>query len=434
MNLDIFTPPEHAGEIAATLLDPRTKGLPPAAGGLALGDVGRQGWNLLRGDLPLPAAVLHVDRLRQNSRWMTEFLTLNRLVIAPHGKTTMAPQLFALQLKDGAWAMTVGTIQQLAVAHHFGVKRALMANQPMERVAVDACYAHLAADPDFELYVLADSLAGVEMLAAGARRAGTNRAIDVLLEVGYAGGRTGCRDIDTALAVAEAVARTPGLRLAGVEAFEGLLKTPTEVDAFLERYAEVLKQVAARGLFRKEGPIVMTAGGSAFFDRVARRLGAIELPGPVLRVIRSGCYIAHDVMNYEQQYRRMRDAGELRLPGHDLLPALEVWTYVQSRPESTKAIVTMGRRDIGTDAGWPVPTLWFRPGKMSKPEPIGRGHAIEGLNDQHGHLALPPDSPLAVGDMLAFGMGHPCTTFDKWQVMMLVDPAYDVVGAIRTFF
>jgi len=209
---------------------------------------------------------------------------------------------------------------------------------------------------------------------------------------------------------------------------------PDEVDAFLERYGEIVAQVAARGLFRREGPIVLTAGGSAFFDRVARRLGTIELPGPVLRVIRSGCYIAHDVMSYEQQYRRMRAAGELRLPGHDLEAALEVWTYVQSRNEPTKAIVTMGRRDIGTDAGWPVPTRWFRPGQMGKPEPIGAGHAIEGLNDQHGHLAVPPTSPLQVGDMLCFGMGHPCTTFDKWQVMMLVGPGYDVVGAIRTYF
>ena len=434
MDLSVLVPPAHGAEIDATVLDARTKGMPPTSPPLRLSEIGSQGWNLLRGDLPLPAALLHVDRLRQNSRWMAEFLGLNGLVIAPHGKTTMTPQLFALQLHDGAWAITVGNVQQLAVAHHFGARRALMANQPIERVAIDACYAHLRDDPAFELYVLADSLAGVEMLAAGARRAGTDRAIDVLLEIGYAGGRTGCRDLETALAVAEAVARTPGLRLAGVENFEGLLKTPAEVDAFLERYAAVVAQVAARGLFRREGPIVLTAGGSAFFDRVARRLAAIALPGPVLRVIRSGCYIAHDQMGYEQQYRRIRAAGELRLPAHDLLPALEVWAYVQSRPEATKAIVTMGRRDIGTDAGWPVPNLWFRPGKTAKPEPLGPGYAIEGMNDQHGHLALPAASPLAVGDMIAFGMGHPCTTFDKWQVMMLVDPDYSVVGAVRTYF
>jgi len=433
MDLNDFAPLANAAELDATPLGPLVKGIPPAAGALRLGDVGRQGWNLLRGDLPLPAAVRHVDRLRANSRWMKEFLSLNGLEIAPHGKTTMAPQLFALQLRDGAWAITVGTIHQMAVARHFGARRVLMANQPMGRVAIDARYAALQADPGFELYLLADSPEGVEMLAAGARRAGTDRAIDVLLEVGYPGGRTGCRDVGKAIAVAEAVARTPGLRLAGIEAFEGLLATTEAVDSFLETYAAVATAVAARGLFRRGAPVVLTAGGSAFFDRVARRLAGIDLGGPVLRVIRSGCYIAHDSMGYEKQFRRMKAAGEVGLPRHDLEPALEVWAWVQSRPDATKAIVSMGRRDIGTDAGWPVPTLWFRPGAMQRPEPVGAGHAIEGLNDQHGHLVLPASSPLAVGDMVAFGMGHPCTTFDKWQAMMLVDAGYDVVGAVRTF-
>lgn len=434
MDLSFLAPTAHAEEIDDTILDARTKGVPPDVGRMRLREVGARGWNLLRGDLPMPAAVLHVDRLRRNSRWMAEFLKLNGLEIAPHGKTTMTPQLFALQLRDGAWAITVGTAQQLAVARHFGVKRALLANQPIGRLAVDACFAHLAAAPDNELYLLADSLEVVAMLAEGARRAGTNRSLSVLLEVGFPGGRTGCRDVASAMAVAEAVARTPGLSLAGIEAFEGLLKNAEQVDAFLERFAETAQQAAARGLFRKDGPIVVTAGGSAFFDRVARRFGELRLPGPMLRVIRSGCYIAHDHMGYEQQYRRIKAAGALRLPGHDLEPALEVWTYVQSRPDPTKAIVTMGRRDIGTDAGWPVPTLWYRPGAMTAPEAVGPGHAIETLNDQHGHLLVPPESPLRVGDMVCFGIGHPCTTFDKWQVMMLVDEGYGVVGAVRTYF
>lgn len=436
MDLSDFAPLDNAAELDATALGELTKGIPPAARRLTLGDVGRQGWNLLRGDLPLPACVLHVERVRGNSRWMKDFLTLNGLKIAPHGKTTLAPQLFALQQRDGAWAITVGTVHQMAVARHFGARRILMANQPIGRVAVDACFAALADDPGFELYLLAESLAGVEMLAAGARRAqlAPGRAIDVLLEIGYPGGRTGCRDAETAIAVAEAVAAAPGLRLAGIENFEGLLPTTEAVDSFLDTYAAIAEAIAARGLMRKDGPVVLTAGGSAFFDRVARRLARIEMPGPVLRVIRSGCYITHDVMGYEKNFRRMKAAGEVGLPGHDLAPALEVWTYVQSRHDATKAIVTMGRRDIGTDAGWPVPTLWFRPGAMDAPQALPSGHAIEGMNDQHSHLVLPPGSPLAVGDMVAFGMGHPCTTFDKWDTMMLVGPGYDVVGALRTFF
>ena len=36
--------------------------------------------------------------------------------------------------------------------------------------------------------------------------------------------------------------------------------------------------------------------------------------------------------------------------------------------------------------------------------------------------------------MVGFGISHPCLTFDKWLVMMLVDDDFHVIGAIRTFF
>ena len=49
-------------------------------------------------------------------------------------------------------------------------------------------------------------------------------------------------------------------------------------------------------------------------------------------------------------------------------------------------------------------------------------------------ISSPAESPLTVGDMVAFGVSHPCTTFDKWQYMFIVDNNYRVVSAIRTFF
>ena len=94
----------------------------------------------------------------------------------------------------------------------------------------------------------------------------------------------------------------------------------------------------------------------------------------------------------------------------------------------------MGKRDVGSDAGLPAPLVWFRPGAMDRPEPVPFGHQVTGLNDQHCHVALPRESPLRVGDMVGFGIGHPCTTFDKWQLMMVVDEDYTVIDAIRTFF
>lgn len=415
------------------LVDALVKGFPPSAAAMTVADIGRQGWSLLDGDLPLPVAVLREERLRRNSAWMRAFTERNGLLIAPHGKTTMAPELFRLQLADGAWAITVATVQQLAVARRFGVKRVLMANQPIGRAAVDACFAALAEHPDFELYCLADSLAGVAGLAAGAARRQTRQPLKVLVEIGVRGGRTGVRTQGEALAVARAVAAAPGLALSGLEAFEGILPDAAAVDDFLATFVSSLLAVNAEGLFA-DGPVVVSAGGSAFFDRVAAAFKAIEFDRPLLRVLRSGCYLTHDAVAYDKAFARIvAESGEL-LPQGRLEPALEVWTYVQSRPEPELAILTAGRRDVGHDAGLPLPTLWHRPGWTGRPRPLFSDHLVTALNDQHAYLALPATSPLEVGDMVALAISHPCTTFDKWRLIMLVDEDYRVTGAIGTFF
>jgi D-serine dehydratase len=126
MNLD---------ELLSTPVAPTEKGWPAVAGALPLGDVGRQGWNLLREDLPLPVALLKASGLVHNGRWMRSFLEHFDVRLCPHGKTTMAPQLFARQLGDGAWGITVATVQQLMVCRRFGVPRVLLANQLIGRQA-----------------------------------------------------------------------------------------------------------------------------------------------------------------------------------------------------------------------------------------------------------------------------------------------------------
>src|SRR5262245_32799435 len=112
-----------------TELDDSLKGLPPGTRGLRLRDVGRQGWRLLDEDLPLPAAVLLQSALEHNDRWLREFLSGWQASLAPHGKTTMSPQLFAQQLAGGAWGITLATLQQVLVARRFGVPRIVLANQ-----------------------------------------------------------------------------------------------------------------------------------------------------------------------------------------------------------------------------------------------------------------------------------------------------------------
>ncbi|MCZ8149641.1 MAG: alanine racemase, partial [Roseomonas sp.] len=352
---DPLFPREEA--IAGFPLDGTVKGVKPGAA-LRLDQVAAQGW--LLPDMPLPLAVLRVDIMRRNAAWMADFARRNGLSLCPHGKTTMAPQLWNLQLAEGAWGITVATTHQLQVARRFGIPRVIWANQPIGRIAVDAAFDALR-DPGFDLFVLADSLAVVEGLAAGAARAQLDRPLKVLLEVGAKGGRTGARSTEAALDVARAIAAAPGLALAGVEAFEGLLAETAQVDTFLGMLVATARACAAEGLFGAE-EILLTAGGTAFFDRIGPRLAeAGDLGRPVRRVLRSGCYLTHDSMGYEQAYRRMRkESLGLDYPPGDLRAAMEVWAHVQSVPEQGRAIITCGKRDISFDTGWPVPLRLLR--------------------------------------------------------------------------
>lgn len=425
-------------DLRGAAVDPLTKGLPFDAPPLRLDDIGQQGWSLLAGDLPMPVAILKHDVLAANSRWMSRFTADNGLVIAPHGKTTMAPQLYDIQAADGAWAITVATAQQLNVCRRFGVKRVLFANQPVGTQSVAACLRALRGPDAVELYCLADTLEGVSQLAVGMRGLpppGDN-PLRVLVEIGFEGGRTGARSAQAALAVARTVAQTPGLVLAGFECFEGLLPDPDAAGKLVDEVVSIAAQAVEEDLVPPGAPIVLSAGGSSFFDRAGESLTRALADRPVIRVLRSGCYLTHDTLGYAASFRRILAETSLKLPsGGGLEPALEVWAHVQSRPEPKRAILTLGKRDAGFDAGMPVPLSWFRPDSgMTEPATIPVAHEVQELNDQHCHMAIPESSPLQVGDMVGFGIGHPCTTFDKWSLLMMVDDDYRVIDAVRTFF
>lgn len=424
------------------LLDQRTKGIPGGAAPFPIGEIGSKRWNVLREDLPLPVAVLKASSLDHNSRWMRRFLELSGAAVAPHGKTTMSPQLFQRQLDDGAWGITVANASQLQVARAYGVQRVLLANQLIGQAAIRYVLDELERDPTFDFYCLVDSVEGVELLAREARRrrAPGGRPIQVLVEGGFGGGRTGCRALSTALTVARAVRdAAPHVALRGVEGYEGIIsgtssaETTTRVRAFLDFLVDIAIDCAKEGLFAP-GPVILSAGGSSYFDLVAERFAGQGLGQQSQVVIRSGCYLSHDSGMYDEAFRQLRhrSPGAAGL-GEGLRPAIEVWSYLQSRPEPGRALLNMGKRDCSYDAGFPVPKAWYRPGGRGGPEPLA-GHAITGLNDQHAYLAVPEGSPLAVGDMVACGISHPCTLFDKWQVLFVVNEEYDVVSAVRTFF
>ncbi len=419
-----------------TLIDDTHKGWPATRAPARLGDVGALGLDLLRGDLCFPVAVLKEAALANNARWIGAFTKATGARLAPHGKTTMSPQLFVRQLDDGAWGITVATVHQLQVCRRFGFSRVVLANELIDDAALDVVVGALAADESFELVALVDSQEGARRAARAARAAGLGRPLCLLVEVGMAGGRTGCRTRAEALDVARAVAGDSALALVGVEGFEGLIHSSDvaadvrAVKAFLDEVVAVARACAAERLFAP-GPVLLSAGGSAYYDLVAERLGASGVAGAQV-LLRSGCYLTHDAAVYAgaHAHARQRLAGRYHVEG-ELVPALEVLAVVLSRPEQERAILGLGKRDVGHDYGPPVVLAMSRGGHA--PTPL-TDHAVVELNDQHAHVRVPAASPLCVGDVVVLGISHPCTTFDKWRALFTVDERYRVMGAVRTFF
>lgn len=424
-----------------TLL-PGTKGL-ALTQPLQQQDIAQQQWNVLNGDTSFPVAVLKQTALRHNLRWMKKFCDTMHVVLAPHGKTTMSPQLFDMQLENGAWGITLATVNQTLIAHRFGVKRVLLANQLISRSDTQAVLALMKADPQFVFFALTDSLAGVNRMAEQVQASGLDHPLPLLVELGFAGGRTGCRSRDEALAVARAIHQSPYLQLAGIEGYEGLLvgkhrdQDLVAVRAFINDLITLTQQADAEGLFAGAN-ILLSAGGSAYFDLVGRGFEqTLQLSRPVTAILRSGCYVTHDHGFYHHLLDEMQ-ARESVVEVDNLRPALEVWSMVQSRPEPDLAILTMGKRDASYDIDLPFPVQTHRPGSASLPRDLPAGCKIEKMNDQHAYLRLPKDSAicetLQVGDLIACGISHPCTTFDKWPVILVVDDHYQVQSAINTFF
>ncbi len=416
-------------------VDGSTKGFPQSAPPVRLRDVGRQGWSLLEGHLDTPVALLRASALESNLAWMSEFLRRTGASLCPHGKTTMAPQLFHRQLAEGAWGITLATPQQARVAYRFGVRRILLANELVSRGAVAWLQRTLDQDPAFDCTSLVDSLDAVRLLEATPGR----RPMQVLLEVGVPGGRTGAREAEAALAVARAVKSSARLRLRGIECFEGIVGSADaesdrrNVEAWLGALAELARRCAEEDLFEAE-EVLLSAGGSAYFDLVAAALSDVDLGRPKRVLLRSGCYAFHDVAHYAQLVERLerRLPEAWRVPGR-LRPALEIWGRVLSRPEPGLAFLDFGKRDVGHDLDLPRPFARARQGDAA-PRPLEEVWRIASLYDQHARLALPHGADLSAGDLVGCGISHPCTTFDRWPLVLVVDDGYRVVDALRTFF
>jgi D-serine dehydratase len=382
---------------------------------------------LLRSDLVYPLLTLRESALRNNLEAMAAYCARAGVGLAPHGKTAMSPELAARQLAHGAWGITVATIGQLQTYRAFGFPRLLLANELTDTAGIAWLAAELAADPGFEAYCYVDSPDGVALLDRVLRQHPAGRPLPVLVEIGHAGGRTGCRTDEQALAVAKAAQATATLTVTGVAGYEGSIsggterQTLSEVAAFCRRL-----RALADALGDGDGPRIVTAGGSAYFDVVTRELTASGLgaPAPVQVILRSGAYLTHD----HGFYGTISPTGRGTAGAPPLRPALELWAQVLSRPEPGLALLGAGRRDVGFDTGLPLPRRVI--GSAARTA----GWQVTELNDQHAYLRLDAEAELGPGDLVGLGISHPCTTLDKWRVVVVLNDDDLVIDIVHAFF
>jgi D-serine deaminase-like pyridoxal phosphate-dependent protein len=448
---------EAAARLADERIDHRFRGLPPDAEGLTVGELAAQRRNLFTDGFTTPVLTLSAERLEHNLALMETYATRHALSFAPHGKTSMAPGLFARQLQHGAWGITLAVPHQVRVARAFGVPRIFLANELVDEAALTWLSAELAADPGFRFVCYVDSVRGVELMDAALKRAaatlaGTARPVDVVVELGAGdGARTGARTEAECEAVADAVAAVDTLRLVGVAGYEGEVPdaSPDRVRGWLRRLTALLADFDKAGRFGDAagardggagrgdtagggtGPdeIVVSAGGSAWFDAVADVFAEIgELSLPVRKLLRSGAYVSHDDGHYRHltPFNRIPEEGALH-------PAFRLWAQVVSRPAPDQAFLNAGKRDAAYDMHLPEVQVVREAGGGAGERPAA-GIEVTGLSDQHAWLRTEGGTGPGVGDWVGLGLSHPCTSFDKWQLIPVARADGTVTDYIRTFF
>jgi len=384
------------------------------------------GRHVLDDGISTPLMILRESALQFNIERMAGFCRRHKVALAPHVKTTMSPEIVRRQLAAGAWGITVANVSQAIALEDLEPDNLLIANEVVDPGSIAWLNRTVAVD-ETTIYVYVDSVAGVKRLAAGM----TEGVLNVLLEVGLRDGRAGVRSISEAVGVVEAVRAAPTLCLTGVATFEGILGTTArdaaiegEVRRHLDGVHALAGQIASPDGFEMTEEVILTGGGSAYFDIVAEVFSA-PLGGRRPKVIlRSGCYVTHDHGAYAR-------SSPFRNTDTDFRPAIEVIGSVLSRPEPHLALCDMGRRDVPFDAGLPAP-LWMRRADNGRYENLD-GPSVLRLNDQHAYVDI-GGRDIQIGDRIAFGISHPCTAFDKWRVIPLVNDGLEIVELFQSRF
>ncbi|MGA0839010.1 MAG: DSD1 family PLP-dependent enzyme [Pseudomonadales bacterium] len=294
--------------------------------------------------LPTPALVLDADALDRNLARMSAFLAAHNKAPRPHAKTHKCPLIAKAQLAQGAVGVCAAKTGEAVALVAAGVDRVLVTSPVMDslRAEILAALSRRARDrnPDARIDVVVDSMDGVDLLR---QAVGSDDALGGVIDIDVGMGRTGTRERDEILALAESLSTTPGLRFAGVQHYAGQVM---HLDGWATRCArsrELWETVGGHvGALRERGfePEMVTGGGTGTFD--------IDCGEPLITDLQVGSYVFMD-----EQYRVIgSEHGE---PFEPFDQSLTVVATVISQPRAGHVTVDAGFKAFAVDAGPPIP-------------------------------------------------------------------------------
>jgi D-serine deaminase-like pyridoxal phosphate-dependent protein len=328
-----------------------------------------------RTELPTPALVLDVDRMRENIATMASW-TKGHAAIRPHFKVHKCLEIAREQVAAGAIGMTAATVWEAATLVRGGFDEILIANEVVAP-AKASLVAQLAGEA--RVTVAVDDPDGAAVLSAAASGEGTE--IGVLIEADVGMHRGGVRSIEQGRALAHRLSELPGIRLRGVMGYEGHVVTEPDRDR-------------------------RRAGAHEAMDLLASYVDALRADGHEIEIVSAGGTNTYDMTGGDPRVTELQagtyavmDAGYAGL-APAFLPALTVIGTVVSRM-GARAVLDCGMKSIAGDVSGPVP-------------PLGTVHE---LHEEHMLLDVDADkAEPAVGDVLEVTVGYSGGTINLHDV------------------
>ncbi len=417
------------------------RGVPPGTGAISSQDIASCNWSPARGEMALPLLSLNQGVLKENISTMMAIVAHFGITIAPHGKTPMSPALASLLVDAGAIGTSVADLRQAEVMLEGGLNRILLANQIGGQSAVNRLVQLLQHYPDTHLQLFVDAPEFIDHLERWYTEVPSLPAIELLIEIGCGRGGVTSEAAFSALVQRINAVQDDRIILKGIAFYEGTCmrdditvteQNLTELFSRVDRCLDILQS-------NMDGnhSITLSAGGSSLFDYVIEHFNQVRVNHPDTRLmLRSGACFFSDHGNIHDRLMRIAKRGKL---GEEMSarivnafkPALRLWAEVISKSSDGMAICGLGMRDSSIDQGLPVPIRLWRDGAIVAG--LEASSQTMKLNDQHSFVSV-KDVEFKVGDVIEFGIRHPCTCIDKHNIIYSLDANSVVVGAFETFF